>query len=383
MSIIAHVADTHIASTGRLGRDPATGLDRDMLERANALHWCATDARYHMADCLVIAGDLFHTPKPTPTEWQLTFEALNEWTLGAAQLPVHILVGNHDLAKQPAEISAPRMMAAKCVHVHELPGIGAQDGFDLATFPYPNKQVLLSKRPDLGALQAEQAMSIAVMDVLRNLAAQRRPGVPLILAAHLPLGLARLSSEREMDPFGMDWSVNPFDLEGLFDLALLGHYHIPQWPTETVCYAGSPMEFTFGDEQTDPEAQGRGYYLHDTETGQSTFRVYHGAPQHLTLDLRNGDEWSADTEIAEKIVRVQLAPDDTRDPLDFQKTMMGIGALSCRVERQARPVERRERAVEAGLSAEEYLRQYVAERHPDEDVEGVVTEARRIEEAAA
>lgn len=384
MALLAHVADTHIAATGRLGRDPETGLDRDMLERAKALRWCATDARQQGAGVLIHCGDLFHSPRPTPTEWQLTFEAFADWFVLPAQYPtqtrVHILVGNHDLAKGAQETSAPRMVMGRGVVVHEHPSLEAAMGFDLAVLPYPNKQLLLAARPDLGTIAIEQAMSQAVMDVLRGLAVQRRDGVPMILAAHIPLGLARLSSEREMDPFGMDWSVNPHDLEGLFDLCLLGHYHVPQWPSETVCYAGSPMEFTFGDEDRDPDSRGRGYYLHDTETGESTFRAYPHGLRHLTVDLRSGNDWPDPEEAKDRIVRVLAAPD--AEPRVLQEMVMGFGALTCRVDQQAHEtVARREHALTEGMTAAEALAEWA--RLNDREVPGLMEAAAEVEEGMA
>lgn len=384
MARLAHVADTHIAATGRLGRDPETGLDRDMLERHRALRWCATDAKEQGAEVLVHCGDIFHSPRPTPTEWQLAYESLDEWIVAPPAYPtqtrVHILVGNHDLAKQPHETSAPAMVKGRGVVVHESPSLEAGVGYDLATLPYPNKQLLLASRPDLGTLAVEQAMAQAVLDILRGLALKRRDGVPLILAAHIPLGLARLSSEREMDPFGMEWSVNPHDLEGLFDLCCLGHFHVPQWPTETVCYAGSPMEFTFGDEEKGDDFRGRGYYLHDTTTGQSTFRVYPHGIRHLTVDLRGGDNWPAGAEFEGRVVRIIAPPD--MDLRTIQREALANGALTCRIDQQAHEVvARREHALTEGMTAAEALAEWA--RLNDREVPGLMEAAAEVEEGMA
>ena len=378
MALYGHVSDTHFDVTGRLSRDSETGLDLDLLKRQAALAWCCRDAREHEVDALWHTGDLFGHADPahSATVRRAALEAFAE--LGGG-IPIFVLTGNHDLAKNPSEANATDLVGPDLVTVFDGPEVFEWNGVDFAVFPYPNKQMLLAECPHLGVLQAEQFMAAATMEILRGLAVQRRPGVPLILAAHIPLAFAHLTSEREMDPFSPDWKISPFDIAGLFDKILLGHFHRPQWPAENICYSGSPMELCFSDEDDDPDAQGRGYFLHDLSAGTSEFRVYPGGIRHLTVDLRGGNEWPSAEEAEGKIVRVLAGAD--ADPRVLQEMVMGFGALSCRVDHQGRPSERRERAVEAGLTAEQYLRLYVAEKHPGEDVEGVVAEARRIQEA--
>lgn len=375
--LIAHIADAHMASgkTGKL--DAELGLDQTLCDRYRAFRWCVADAAEQGADLILVAGDIFDSPTPTPTEWDLACEAL---TKRGPNRPVLVLAGNHESPKASHETNPLRMVRGRVSADVTEPGIHTYGDLQIVCCPWPNEKQLLAARLDLGALSVEAAIREAMMDVLRGLAADRKPAVPSVLLGHFSVDLAEAGSESRLMALGASWSLNAYDVAGLgFDLVLLGHIHKPQQVGGLpIWYAGSPCEMDFG-ERNDRS----GYYLHDLESGAAEFRPNPHNRRHLKFVLGRGDFPPATADAKGAHVWVVIPPGEDADETGIEEWFQSAGAHNVRIQREARPVERRERGVSEGLTAEEYLRIFVERDYPEEDPEAVVAEARRIEEATA
>ena len=92
---LLHLADLHFGmeNYGRL--DPATGLNRRLLDFARSTHVAIDYALEHGVHLALFAGDIYKHRDPDPS-WQREFAQCVR-RLVDAQVPVVILVGNHDL----------------------------------------------------------------------------------------------------------------------------------------------------------------------------------------------------------------------------------------------------------------------------------------------
>ena len=91
---LLHLADIHFGmeNYGRL--DAATGLNRRLLDFARSTNLAIDHALEHDVHLAIFAGDIYKHRDPAPS-WQREFAACVR-RLTNAQVPVVILVGNHD-----------------------------------------------------------------------------------------------------------------------------------------------------------------------------------------------------------------------------------------------------------------------------------------------
>ena len=84
-----------------------------------------------------------------------------------------------------------------------------------------------------------------------------------IVVAHALIVSAELSESDRSARVGQASAVSKDVFEG-FDYVALGHIHKPQMIDEHICYSGSPVKYSFGNE----EGQQKGVVLIDTESSE-------------------------------------------------------------------------------------------------------------------
>lgn len=273
---IAQTGDFHIGPSGP-ELDPETGLNARMLDRARTAE-LAMDEMCKACDLVIHCGDVWHSPRPTPTEVRkakVAFDALAR--CGRVGM---VLMGNHDSPKNPREDNALSYLEDDLMivdrpmvvnvwrdsdngsgYVLRESADGAPNGYyiptirmQIACMPYPYMSALLrdedAQRLDPG--QRALLMREKVMDVLRGTKAQQQPGIPMILAAHLSVDTATTGAGDRMMMLGGEWTLDARELDALgFDAVLLGHIHKHQFieDVETpMAYSGSLEPVTFAEE---------------------------------------------------------------------------------------------------------------------------------------
>jgi len=382
---LIHVADSHIGPA-RSRLDPETGINARLIDFARCTKWAIDDGVNRGAEVVLMGGDLFNTCRPSPNERRLGIDSLMPAL--AKNIPVILLLGNHDAARSPAERNAldvmrevpgltivdrPEMLYAwrdegiVCVdYPDELPE-SREIALQIACFPWPSKNLLLADE-EMRALEPgtlNQVMSEKVLDVLRGLASQLDPGIPSVLLAHLSVDMADAGGGRMM-LLGGDWTVNVHDLAGLgFDAILLGHIHKPQMLCETppIVYSGSPEAVSFGE-----EGEPRRYCLWTFDEGAVPTFASIETPYRTfwTVDLY-GPPGPNDTyeHLRDGIVRVRIAASAEASPSEIRQRIMAAGAVECTVEvERAESVRRRETGVTAQSGLEESIRAWVKQK-PD------------------
>ena len=98
---LLHLADIHFGmeNYGRL--DPASGLNRRLLDFTRSVHTAIDYALDHDVHLAIFAGDIYKHRDPDPS-WQRAFAGCVR-RLAEAGVPVVILVGNHDPAEYPRQ----------------------------------------------------------------------------------------------------------------------------------------------------------------------------------------------------------------------------------------------------------------------------------------
>ena len=257
---LIHFSDIHIGmeNYGRL--DPATGVNRRVLDFLHRFDEVIDYGIDHEADLVVFAGDAFKTRSPNPT-YQRAF-ARRVKRLADGGVPVVLLVGNHDLpamAQRATSVDIFRTLDVPNVtvgHVEDIHLIETRRGpVQVATVPYPVRQRLLAREEyrGLSLEELDRQLQSIVADNIRALAAQLAPDIPAVLTAHLSVSGATYGSERSV-MLGRDVvTLKSILADPVWDYVALGHIHKHQCLSGTtsppIVYAGSLERIDFGEEK--------------------------------------------------------------------------------------------------------------------------------------
>lgn len=256
---ILHTSDWHLGAAPR-GADVAAE-QRAFLSRLYAM------VEEENAGAVLLSGDVFDSGLTGAESVALYSEAATEICQKRGARMV-VIAGNHDSA---ARLCACRsLLRGAGLHVFGRLGDCDEpvllDGGRVAVYPVPffGRDEAIERLPD----RAESIRSFpdafrAVMDDIR---ARMDPSRFNIVMAHAFVVGGELSDSDRAAAVGSASAVPLSTLSG-FDYVALGHLHGPQRLSETVRYAGSPVQLSFGKE----EAQVKGVTLVDTEARACRF----------------------------------------------------------------------------------------------------------------
>lgn len=330
---LLHVADIHFGmeNYGRL--DAASGLNRRLLDFSRSTHLAIDYALEHGAHLAIFAGDIYKHRDPDPS-WQREFATCVR-RLTDAQVPVVILVGNHDLPNTIGKAHAVEIfdtLSLPGVTVISKPAIHTLDTavgpVQVAGLPYITRSFLLS-REEFKDKALEEINHILVekgAEMLRWLAEQVEPRWPAILTVHGSVANAVLSSEQSIMMVGHD-PILPLSAltNPAWDYVALGHIHrhqdLHRGQQPPVVYSGSIERIDFSEEHED-----KGFVWAEVAKGQTTYTfVPVPARRFVTirLDAQQGDLLrQVDAALAERpvkdaVVRLSITvPAEQRDVVD-------------------------------------------------------------------
>ena len=274
---LLHFADLHIGteSFGRI--DPSTGVNVRVLDFLARFDDLIDYALEHEADLVIFAGDAFKSRNPSPT-YQRAF-ARRVKRLSDSDIPVVLLVGNHDLPTMAQRASSvdifrtlevPNVTVGRTDQIHRIET--RRGPVQVITIPYPVRQRLLAQDEYRGLSidDLDRALTEIVTDLIRGLIAQLEPAVPAVLAAHLSVSGAVFSSERSV-MIGRDVVILKSALANpALDYVALGHIHKHQSLNEggypPLVYSGSLERTDFGE-----EGQPKGFCWVELARGATTW----------------------------------------------------------------------------------------------------------------
>jgi exonuclease SbcD len=256
---LLHFADIHVGMENYGGLDPATGVNRRVLDFLDRFDDLIDYGLAHDVDLVIFAGDAYKRRRPSPT-YQRAF-ARRVKRLADAGVPVVLLVGNHDLPTMVQKASSvdifstldvPNVTVASAEAVHRIKT--KRGPVQVATVPYPVRQRLLT-HDDFRGLSIEEldeALQRIVTENIEALKQKLNPSLPAVLTAHLSVSNATYGSERSV-MIGRDAVVLKSALDdAAWDYVALGHVHKHQSLNEDnqppIVYAGSLERVDFGEE---------------------------------------------------------------------------------------------------------------------------------------
>ena len=307
---VIHFADLHIGVENYSRTDPETGLSTRLLDFLNALDQLVEYALANKADLVLLAGDAYKSRDPNQTQQREFARRLA--TLAAADIPVFLLVGNHDLPNAMGRATAieifntldvPRLHVGDEIKTYL---IETQSGpIQITALPWPKRSELLT-REDTRGLSIEkinERLQSLLSQAVRSLSGKLDPTIPAILAGHVTVDGARLGSERAM-MLGQDHALRPSDLHlPAFDYVALGHIHKHQVVRDNplMVYAGSLQRVDFGEEN-DP----KGFCVIDLDSQR---------PQGRRLTNFQFEEVAARAFTTIDVTLPEITPDPTREVL--------------------------------------------------------------------
>ena len=266
-------------------------------------------------DAAVVAGDLFHTGRPSAEAMLRCAEGLRN--MASAGVRVVLIAGNHEWAG----VRAVDRHRPPLLMFEEIDGVTALmepqscrvgDAW-IGCLPWPAPGA-----HEAGMTQAQEALLLADE-------AERILDGPTLLVAHAAVGeaLPHPGSEIEIAPAAATSSLTAhladLDLEP-FDRIALGHVHSRLALTETCGYVGSLEAFTFIDEG---RVGGFSEFRHGGG-GEGWEEVWHPAGQRRFATVGIGEDLSTLKEGT--IVRVLIA--DGQSPADMsQQTIEDAGLV--------------------------------------------------------
>ena len=330
---LLHLADIHFGmeNYGRL--DAASGLNRRLLDFAHSTNLAISYALEHGAHLAIFAGDIYKHRDPDPS-WQREFASCVR-RLTDANVPVVILVGNHDLPNTLGKAHAVEIfdtLGLPGVTVISKPAIytlhTAAGAVQVAGLPYITRSFLLS-REDYKDKPIEEVNRLLVEkgeETLRWLAQQVDTSLPAILTVHGCVTNAVLSSEQSIMMVGHDPIIPLSALTNpVWDYVALGHIHRHQDlhhnQQPPVVYAGSIERIDFGEEREE-----KGFVWAHVNKGHTVYEfVPVPARRFVTirLDIQDGDPLQlleqelGQRDITDAVVRVIITvPTDQTDLID-------------------------------------------------------------------
>jgi exonuclease SbcD len=253
---ILHFADVHIGIETYGHIDPQTGLSTRLLDTLAAFDEVVEHALNEHVDLVLFCGDAYRSREPSQTH-QREF-ARRLLRLSQANIPVFLLVGNHDLPHALGRASALEIFG-----VLEVPQITIGDRLaiyrvetpagpvQIVGLPWPRRSVLFS-REEVRGLSLDEVTDMVqrrLADGLEREFNRLEPSIPAILAGHAMLSSATVGGERNM-MLGQDHVLMPSSVVNpALDYVALGHVHrhqvLHQLPLTT--YSGSLQRTDFGE----------------------------------------------------------------------------------------------------------------------------------------
>jgi DNA repair protein SbcD/Mre11 len=385
---VLHFADIHIGMENYGHIDSSTGINSRVLDFLRRFDEVIDYGLSHDVDLVIFAGDAFKTRDPSPTLQREFARRVKRFV--DAQVPIVMLVGNHDLPameKKASSIDIYRTLGVPNVIIgwaEDVHFIETKRGkVQVATAPYPMRNRLLAQAEHRGKSieELDKSLQEIVGDNIRAMAEQLDPTLPAILTGHFTVSGATYGSERSV-MIGRDVAVLKSVLsDGPWDYVALGHIHKHQdlnagrYPA--MVYPGSLERIDFGEEK-----EAKGFCWIELEKGNTRWQfVEVNARPFVTinLDVREEDDPTlaaqgalAQVDVTDAIVRVNVRMRPEQDASLREKDLRAvlqdadyIAAINRQADRDVR--ERLGGLSPEGMTPKQLLQKYLFARNVDDD----------------
>lgn len=219
---------------------------------------------------VLLSGDVYDSSVANAEAIGLYNEAVTKICLNLG-CKLIVIAGNHDSA---ARLSACReLLKASGLYVtgrlsRDLEPVLLDDGkVAVYSLPFFNREEVAALFPEQKEkIRSQETAMMVVCDRIREDMDKTKRNIVL---SHALIVNSELSESDRSARVGFATAVSK-DVFRDFDYAALGHIHKPQVIDSHIRYSGSPLQYSFGNE----EKQVKGVVLIDTETMQQTFVAF-------------------------------------------------------------------------------------------------------------
>lgn len=211
-------------------------------------------------DAVICAGDVYDSSVSNAEAIAVYNDVTTEICV-KRQIPLLVIAGNHDGAARLASCrdllqKAGLFVAGRLTREIEPVSLG---NADIYLVPFFNKEEVSALFPEhkRTITSQEKAMQIVCDQIRANMDRRKKN----ILVTHALIVNAELSESDRSARVGFATAVSK-DVFAEFDYVALGHIHKPQTVSASIRYSGSPVKYSFGNE----EKQEKCVILIDTDT---------------------------------------------------------------------------------------------------------------------
>jgi len=274
---VLHFADLHLGVENYGRPDPATGLHTRLLDFLRSFDELLEYAMAEPVDLVLFAGDAYKNRDPNPTHQREFARRIHR--LASADIPVFLLIGNHDIPRTAgrantldifATLEVPNVYVCRRPATYQIPTRAGP--VQIVGLPWIVRSHLLSREEHkaLSLSEIEELTLSKVENILDKQLEGLNPDLPTILAVHGAVQGATYGSERSV-MLGQEL-VLPLGLvkKAAFDYVALGHIHrhqVLRQKQPPIVYAGSVDRIDFGEEK-----EAKGFVLADVERGKAQYK---------------------------------------------------------------------------------------------------------------
>jgi len=297
---LAHLADLHLGFR-QFDRQTSRGINQREWDIAEVFKRAVDDMLEQKPDLIVIAGDIFHSVRPTNAAILFFFRELHRLRTGLPQSPVVAIAGEHDTPRSTETGTILRLYEALGVEIaiEEARRI-VLPTLDCAVLTVPQQALARADRPALRPEAGGPTINVLVTHGVYGGLGEERGTVEYGGAA---LSRELLAPEK-------------------WDYIALGHYHTAQSIAANAWYSGS-LEYLppnpWGQLQDEAaqraagkskkERNGKGYLLVELPGARVTFRPIAPARRHIDLPPIQAAGLNAkelDAQIAERVAAAKI-----------------------------------------------------------------------------
>ena len=264
---LAHIADPHLGIRQYHRQTPA-GINQREADVATAFRLALEDVIASRPDAVVVAGDLFHSVRPTNAAIVFAFRQFQRLREALPHAPIVLIAGNHDTPRSTETGSILRLYEELGVDVAtDTARRFVYPELDLSVFAVPHEALAGAGRPVLRPEGTARNQVLLLHGEIEGVFPFDRSGAEYGGAL---LGLRELAPD--------DWTY-----------VALGHYHVQHKVAPRVWYAGSleyvsPNVWGELEDEADHGLSGKAWLLADLERGTVERREVPLARAVLDLD---------------------------------------------------------------------------------------------------
>jgi exonuclease SbcD len=284
---LAHLADPHLG-VRQYHRQTSSGINQREADVARAFRLAVDGVIAARPDAVVVAGDLFHSVRPTNAAIVFAFKQFQRLREALPDAPIVLVAGNHDTPRSAETGSILRLFEELGVDVAvdearrlEYPAL------DLSVLAVPHQALVGQERPELRPQGGARRQLMVLHGEIEGVLPTQRHTVEYGGAL---VGLRDLAVE--------EWSY-----------IALGHYHVQHEVAPHTWYSGS-LEYVgtnIWGELTDEAEQGirgKGWLLADLDRGTVAREPVPASRPIIDFEPIRGDGLGA--EALDKLIQERL-----------------------------------------------------------------------------